>query len=95
MLQKLQARWKVNTVNLLLILLTFALGGSTCARLAGYILKIYFDEKTFLWWVLYVVMVSGLWPICVLFISIPLGQFKFFKNYLQRIGQRMTGKKKK
>ncbi len=94
MLQKLQARWKVNTINLLLILLTFALGGSTCARLAGYILKIYFDEKTFLWWVLYVVMVSGLWPICVLIISIPLGQFKFFKNYLQRIGQRMTGKKK-
>ena len=94
MLQKLQERWKVNAINLLLILLTFALGGSTCARLAGYFLKQLLNERTFLWWFLYIVLVTILWPICVLIISIPLGQFRFFKNYLQRIGKRLSGKKK-
>jgi formyltetrahydrofolate-dependent phosphoribosylglycinamide formyltransferase len=94
MLQKLQERWKVNSLNLLLILLTFALGGSTCARLAGFLLKLMLDERSLLWWVLYVTLITILWPICVLIISIPLGQFRFFKNYLQRIGKRLSGKKK-
>ena len=93
MFKKLQERWKVNMWNLLLIITTFALGGTSCARLSGLILKPWSDDKTFIWWVLYIILVTILWPFCVLLISIPLGQFRFFKNYIQRIAKKIVGKK--
>ena len=34
-----------------------------------------------------------LWPLCVLMVSIPLGQFTFFKKYLLKILGRFSGKK--
>ena len=75
-----------------LIITTFALGGSACARIAGLLLKLIFLEKNTIWWVVYVLLVTILWPICVIIISFPLGQFKFFKNYLFRIWSKMSGK---
>ena len=93
MFKKLQERWKVNMWNLLLILLTFALGGSACGKLSGILLNLWSNDKTFIWWTLYVILVTILWPFCVLLISIPLGQFSFFKNYIQRIAKKIVGKK--
>jgi formyltetrahydrofolate-dependent phosphoribosylglycinamide formyltransferase len=93
MFKKLQERWKVNMWNLILIIATFAFGGTTCGKLSGFLLKLWSDDKTFVWWVLYIILVTILWPFCVLLISIPLGQFKFFKNYIQRIAKKMMGKK--
>jgi hypothetical protein len=93
MFKKLQERWKVNIWNLLLILLTFALGGSACGKLSGILLNLWSNDKTFIWWTLYVILVTILWPFCVLIISIPLGQFSFFKNYIQRIAKKIVGKK--
>jgi predicted neutral ceramidase superfamily lipid hydrolase len=94
MFKKLQERWKVNIWNLLLILITFALGGSACGKLSGILLKnLWSDDKSFIWWVLYIILVTILWPFCVLLISIPLGQFSFFKNYIQRIAKKIVGKK--
>jgi len=93
MFKKLQERWKVNIWNLLLILLTFALGGSACGKLSGILLNLWSNDKTFIWWVLYIILVTILWPFCVLLISIPLGQFSFFKNYIQRIAKKIVGKK--
>jgi hypothetical protein len=93
MFKKLQERWKVNMWNLLRILLTFALGGSACGKLSGILLNLWSNDKTFIWWTLYVILVTILWPFCVLLISIPLGQFSFFKNYIQRIAKKIVGKK--
>jgi hypothetical protein len=93
MFKKLQERWKVNIWNLLLILITFALGGSACGKLSGILLNLWSNDKTFIWWVLYIILVTILWPFCVLIISIPLGQFSFFKNYIQRIAKKIVGKK--
>jgi len=93
MFKKLQERWKVNMWNLLLILSTFALGGSACGKLSSIILKLWSDDKTLVWWTLYIILVTILWPFCVLLISIPLGQFSFFKNYIQRIAKKIVGKK--
>jgi len=93
MFKKLQERWKVNIWNLLLILSTFALGGSACGKLSGILLNLWSNDKTFIWWVLYIILVTILWPFCVLLISIPLGQFRFFKNYIQRIAKKIVGKK--
>lgn len=93
MFNRLKARWKVNSWSLLLILTTFALGGSTCARLAKWLLPTDHSFSPVAWWLLYLVLVTLLWPVCVLVYSIPLGQFRFFRNYLQRISARMFGKR--
>lgn len=93
MFKKLQQRWKVNSANLLLIITTFALGGSLCGMAGRKLLLLTGLEKGFLWILLYILVISLLWPLCVLLISIPMGQFAFFKKYLQRIWSRISNKK--
>jgi formyltetrahydrofolate-dependent phosphoribosylglycinamide formyltransferase len=95
MFQKLKARWKVNSINLLLILTTFALGGSLCGWAGRKLLLITGLEKGVVWFVLYIILITLLWPLCVLLISIPLGQFAFFKNYIRKIWKKISGNKKK
>lgn len=85
MIKKLQDKWKVKGWQLVLILTTFALGGSLCARVGNWLLSFVLSEKNLLYWIMYVPLITLLWPICVLLISIPLGQFRFFKNYLHRV----------
>lgn len=93
MFDGLKNKWKVGGLQLLLILCTFALGGSLCGYAGRKILSLFPLEKGVLWFIIYIVLITILWPVCVLLISIPFGQFPFFKNYLQRIWKRMTGKK--
>lgn len=95
MLEKLKRRWKVNDLNLVLIICTFALGGSLCGYAGRKLLGFSGIDKGVLWLVLYILLVTILWPLCVLLISVPLGQFNFFKNYLVKIWGRMTGKEAK
>lgn len=93
MFKKLQAKWKVSGWNLLLIISTFALGGSLCGYAGRKILGLSGLEKNVLWVILYIVLITLLWPLCVLLISIPLGQFSFFRKYIGKIWNRITGKK--
>ena len=93
MFEKLKQRWNVNTTDLLLIICTFALGGSLCGFLGRRLLSITSFENGIIWVILYIIVITLLWPFCVLFISIFLGQFTFFKKYLVKIWKRMTGKK--
>ncbi|MDB5202295.1 MAG: formyltetrahydrofolate-dependent phosphoribosylglycinamide formyltransferase [Ferruginibacter sp.] len=93
MFQKLQQKWKVNGGRLLLIILTFALGGSLCGLAGRKLLGLTSLEKNWLWVVIYIVLISVLWPVCVLLVSVPLGQFRFFRNYIGRLFGRMAGKK--
>lgn len=94
MFEKLQQKWKVSGWRLLLILVTFALGGSLCGYAGRKVLGLLNIESTIIRIPLYVVLVTLLWPLCVLLISIPLGQFTFFRGYLQKMGRRMRGRKK-
>jgi hypothetical protein len=94
MFEKLQKKWKVNGLNLFLILTTFAVGGSLCGRVGKKLLDILAVEKGVLWFIFYVLIVTILWPLAVILVSIPLGQFPFFKNYLQKVFARLTGRKK-
>ncbi len=93
MFDKLKARWKVNGINLLLIISTFALGGSLCGYAGRRILLLTGLEKGFAWIVLYILLITLLWPLCVLLISIPLGQFRFFRSYIGKIWNKLRGKK--
>jgi uncharacterized membrane protein YwzB len=94
MLKKLQEKWKVGIGRLILIIITFALGGSLCGFLGRKLLGLTNMEKGFLWVLLYILLVTILWPLCVIVISIPLGQFTFFKNYLKKVFSRISGRRK-
>jgi hypothetical protein len=91
MFGKLKQKWKVNWLQFTLIFCTFALGGSGCAKLGSWLLSFILTEKSVVYWIIYVPLITLLWPICVLLISIPLGQFKFFSNYLKRIWVKIKG----
>ncbi len=91
MFQKLQQKWKVNGLNLLLILVTFAVGGSLCGIIGRKIMGWLHMEKGPAWVVLYIVIMTIIWPICVLVVSIFLGQFRFFKKYISKIFKRFSG----
>lgn len=92
MLHRLKEKWNVSWTRFTLIFLTFALGGSACARLGNWLLSFALTEKNAWYWIVYVPLITILWPLCVLTISIPLGQFRFFTNYLSRMGNRIFGK---
>jgi len=94
MFQKLQTKWKVSGWRLLLILVTFATGGSLCGIAGRKILEWAGLEKGVLWVILYIILITLIWPICVLLVSIPLGQFSFFKKYIQKLFSRISGGKK-
>ena len=93
MLKKLQQRWKVNGVNLILIIFTFALGGSLCGIAGRKIMELTSIEKGIIWILAYILLITLLWPLCVILISIPLGQFSFFKKYIYKIWTKITGNK--
>ena len=93
MLKKLQEHWKVNGFNLLLIILTFALAGSLCGWAGRKLLLLINLEKGIAWFLLYIIFITLLWPLCVLIVSIPFGQFSFFKKYILRIWKKFAGEK--
>jgi len=93
MFVKLKQRWNVNNTNLVLIFFTFALGGSLCGYLGRLLLSVTRLESGPAGVILYIIIVTLLWPLCVLLISILLGQFSFFRKYLEKVWARLSGKK--
>ena len=94
MLQKLQNKWKVSGGRLLLVIATFAIGGSLCGYIGKKLMGFTGLEKGFLWILIYILLVTILWPVAVIFVSIPLGQFTFFKKYINNIFSRIKGNPK-
>jgi formyltetrahydrofolate-dependent phosphoribosylglycinamide formyltransferase len=92
-LKKLQQKWKVKGLQLVFILLTFAIGGSLCGFIGRKILLFLNVDNKVLWLVLYILCITILWPLAVVVVSVPFGQFPFFKKYLSRVVLRVTGKK--
>lgn len=89
MFKKLQQKWGVGPVRLLLILCTFAIGGSLCGRIGAYLLGLLAIDSLWVRVPLYIVLITLLWPLCVLIISIPLGQWTFFTRYLRKLWMRI------
>lgn len=96
MFDRLQQKWKVNGLQLALILCTFAIGGSLTGYAGRKLLLMMGIEEGWLRITMYIILVTLLWPLAVLLVSIPFGQFRFFSNYLKKIGKRMglTGSRK-
>lgn len=89
MFEKLRQKWKVNVVQLVLILCTFAIGGSLTGYASKKIINLLSIESDWLWTIVYILLVTIIWPMMVLLISIPFGQFRFFYNYTHKLGQKM------
>lgn len=89
MFERLQQKWKVNGLQLALILCTFAIGGSLTGYAGRRLMPLLGIEQDWLWILVYIIMVTLLWPLAVLLVSIPFGQFRFFVQYLKKIGKRM------
>lgn len=92
MFLKLKQKWKVSWLSFVLIWVTFACGGSLCGFLGKKIIAFIPLEKGFLYWLIYFIVITILWPFCVLAISIVTGQFTFFKNYISKLLKRIGGK---
>lgn len=96
MFKRLQQKWEVTPLRLLLILVTFAVGGSLTGILGRKVMQWIHVESTVLYIPVYIIIVTLIWPLMVLVVSIPFGQFFFFRKYLRKMGQRMRiGRSKK
>lgn len=89
MFDRLQNKWKVNGLQLVLILCTFAIGGSLTGYLGKIIMNCLNIEYRAVWIVVYIIVATLIWPMAVLLISIPFGQYRFFTGYLKKMGRRM------
>ena len=92
MFTRLKEKWKVSWFQFALIFSTFAIGGSSCSYVAKKILSYSSIERGTEYVIVYILLVTLLWPICVLIVSVPFGQFPFFKQYLTRIWHTMSKK---
>ena len=89
MFEKLKKKWKVNALQLMLIICTFAIGGSLTGYAAKKVINLLSIEADWLWTIIYILLVTVIWPIMVLIVSIPFGQFRFFSNYTRKLGQKI------
>ncbi|MES1221459.1 MAG: phosphoribosylglycinamide formyltransferase [Bacteroidota bacterium] len=89
MFNRLQNKWKVNGLQLGLILCTFAIGGSLTGFAGRKLMNLFNIEKGWLWILIYIILICLIWPLAVLLISFFFGQYRFFSKYIRRIGARM------
>jgi hypothetical protein len=95
MFSKLQKKWKVSGWQVLLILLIFALGGSITGYVGRKLMSAFEIEIAVLYILIYILLITIIWPVAVLMVSVPFGQFSFFRNYIARVGNRLFIRKKK
>jgi len=89
MFERLQKKWKVNGLQLALILCTFAIGGSLTGFAGKKVMNGLSIHQDWLWATLYILLITLIWPLAVLLVSIPFGQFLFFIKYVRKIGAKM------
>lgn len=93
MFEKLKQKWKVGPFQLALILLTFAIGGSLTGFVGKKIMNALDIERDWIWAIIYIILITIIWPLMVVLVSIPMGQYRFFSIYVRKLGQRIFGGK--
>ncbi len=95
MFDGLKKKWKVGSLQFLLIIITFTVGG-LCTGWAGKKIMNFLDiQQDWLWATVYILLMTIIWPAMVLLISFPFGQLRFFLNYTRRLGEKIGLLKKK
>ena len=89
MFERLQKKWKVSGLQRVLILCTFAIGGSLTGFAGKKIMNLLSVQQDWAWAIIYILLITILWPLAVILVSIPFGQFPFFIKYIRKIGAKM------
>lgn len=89
MFDKLKQKWKVDGTKLFLILCTFAIGGSLTGFTGKKVMNWLQVEQGWLWAIIYILLITLIWPLMVILVSIPFGQFRFFTGYVKKLGQKL------
>lgn len=89
MFERLQEKWKVGGLQLALILCTFTIGGSATGFVGKKIMNALSIQQDWLWAIVYILLMTIIWPLAVIIVSIPFGQYPFFIRYIRKIGQKM------
>ena len=89
MFKQLKQKWKVNGLQLALIICTFAIGGSLTGFTAKKMMNWLAIEHDWLWTIIYILLITIIWPLAVIVISIFFGQFHFFSGYVRRLGEKV------
>ena len=95
MFNGLRKKWKVGGFQLALILSTFSIGGSLTGFAGKKIMNFLNIELDWVWAIIYILLMTIIWPMMVVIVSIPFGQYRFFKGYIRKIGEKMGVVKKK
>ena len=88
MFERLQKKWGVSGGRLALILITFAIGGSATGFVGKKLMNLLDISQDWLWAIIYILLVTIIWPFAVLLVSIPFGQFHFFRGYIRKLGSK-------
>lgn len=95
MFDRLQKKWGVSGIRFVLIFCVFAFGGSLTGFVAKKLMPLTGIDKPVIYWITYILIVTLLWPLCILVVSLPFGQFRFFWDYEKKLLRFLTGKNKK
>ena len=88
MIKRLKEKWQVSLGRLILILVTFTIGGSLTGLIGRKIMEYTGLEVWWLYYPAYIVLMTLIWPAMVILVSIPLGQFRFFTQYIKKMFSR-------
>jgi len=89
-LRKMQFKWKVSPRDTILILTVFAITGTTTAWLSRFITRYLVPTgEGFLFWTVKLTIILLGYQLLLLVISVPFGQFPFFRRYLTRLFSRL------
>lgn len=96
-LEKLKSRWKVNSINqVLIILLVFALTGTTVFLIKQPILELFggsWDLAPLWVKISYYVLILPVYNLLLLIYGALFGQFRFFLDFEKKMLNRWFGKK--
>ena len=93
MFERLQKKWNVSGWKILVILIIFAVGGGITGFAGRKLMDLFEIDILILDILVYFIIITIIWPLAVLVISIPFGQFSFFRKYILRIGNRLFNRK--
>lgn len=94
MMEKLKERWGLDSNwQILIILLVFAITGSSATKLAGPIIEFVGLQKEstniFIYWTLRILMIFPVYQILLVFFGWLFGQFQFFWNFEKKMLSRL------
>jgi hypothetical protein len=84
----------VKGYQVLIILIIFALGGSLTGFAGRKLMNVLDIEIVGVYIIIYLLLITIIWPFAVILVSIPFGQFSFFRRYIIRMGHRLFTRQK-